>query len=134
MKHSQLIGIIACIFLVAVCFLPWVYVPSINKTFSGAEGFVNESLTFGKQYKAHIFFCVLMIVCFAIKKIWAKRFNIFLGLLNLGWAIKNFIIFSMCRSGECPQVKPALYIVVLLAVIIQVMVLLPKMELKENKN
>ena len=133
MKYSQQIGIIASLLVIAICFLPWIEVPSLQLTLNGIHGKVNDQLSFGSQWKAHSFFCSIMIILFLIPKLWAKRTNIFFAVMHLGWAIKNYIIFSMCRQGECPDIKPALYILVLLALVIQVMALLPKLEIKETE-
>ncbi len=133
MKYSQQIGIIASALVIAICFLPWVEVPSLHLTLNGIHGKVNDGLTFGTQIKAHSFFCIIMIALFLIPKLWAKRTNIFFAVLHLGWAIKNYIIFSMCRQGECPEIKPALYLLVTLAVIIQFMTFLPNLEIKESE-
>lgn len=134
MKYSQTIGIAAALLVIGICFLPWVEVPSLHLVLSGINGRVNNELTFGEQWKAHSFFCVLMIIFFLIPTVWAKRTNIFFAVLHLGWSIKNYILFSMCRSGECPEIKPALYLLIVLAVVIQIMALLPKLEIKESNN
>ena len=127
MKYSQQIGVIAAVLLIGICFLPWVYVPSIQLSLNGVDAKINDQLTFGKQIIPHGFYCSVAIVFFLIPKIWAKRFNVFVGFLNLGWAIKNYIIFSMCRP-ECPEVQPGLYLLVVLAIVIQLCTLLPKLK------
>ena len=132
MKHSQLIGIAACICLITVCFCPWIEVASLQQTFNGINGYVNKDVSFGKQVLSHSFFCVLLCIFFLIPKVLAKRINIFIALVNMGWAFKNYILFSMCRQGECPIVKPALYLLVVFAIIIQVMTFLPKSELPKE--
>lgn len=129
MKYSQQIGIVAALALIGICFLPWVHIASINITLDGTNGKVNDALTFGRQYIPHTIFCSMLITLFSINKVWAKRVNLFLGFLNLSWAIKNYIIFSMCRP-DCPEIKPALYLLVALAFIIQVATFLPKVKLK----
>ena len=126
MKYSQTIGIIAALALIGTCFLPWVHLPQMNMDLSGFHGRVNENFTFGSQWKPHAVLCAILILLFSIDKIWAKRTNLFIGFINLGWAIKNCIVFSLCRFGECPQVKPGLYILVALAVILQICTFLPK--------
>lgn len=131
MKYSQTIGAIAVILLIAVCALPWIYIPSLQITLNGFTGKVSDNLTFGMQAKGYIFFAVFLIPFFFIQKVLIKRINIFIALLNLGWCIKNYILFSMCRSGECPEVKFGLYAMLLLGIIIQVMTFLPKIEIKE---
>jgi hypothetical protein len=132
MKYSQFAGSIASLLIIGICFLPWIEVPAVHLLLSGWHGEVNEELNFGKQGIPYSFLCGLMIVLFQIPRVWAKRANIVIAVLNLGWTIKNYLIFSMCRLGECPVIKPALYFLVLLALIIQVMTFLPKMEIKEE--
>lgn len=129
MKYSQQIGIVAAIILVILCFMPWINLPNLNLTLSGTNGKVNESLTFGRQLIPHATFCLILIIFFSIQKVWAKRINLFLGFLNLSWAIKNYIIFSMCRP-ECPEVQPALYLLVFFALVIQVATFLPRVTIK----
>ena len=131
MKYSQTIGIIAVVLLLFVCALPWIYIPSLQLTLNGIHGKVNDALTFGMQLKGFAFFALFLVPFFLINKILIKRINIFIALLNLGWCIKNYILFSMCRTGECPEVKPGLYLMLLLGIIIQVMSFLPKMDIKE---
>jgi len=132
MKYSQYIGVAAAIGLIIVSFFPWVYVPSLGLTLDGFHGWVNTHLSFGKQGRVHIFFAVVMIVFYLVQTVWAKRTNIFIAFLNLGWAIKNYIIFTICRSGECPQIKPALYMLVAFSIITQIAALLPKMNIKSS--
>ncbi len=127
MKYSQHIGIVASLAIIGVCFLPWVFIPSLNLTLNGVNGKVNDALTFGTQWKSHSFFAVLMIICFAKPKVWAKRTNMFMGVFNIGWAIKNYILFSMCRP-DCPEVKIGLYLLVFFAITMLVMSLLPKLK------
>ena len=133
MKYSQHIGIIASLLVIAICFLPWIEVASLHLVLNGVNARVNDNLSFGNQWKGHAFFCSIMIVLFLIQRIWAKRTNIFFGVLHLGWAFKNYLIFSMCRQGECPEIKPALYLLVFLAVVMLLMTFLPALKLKETE-
>ncbi|WP_298298103.1 hypothetical protein [Hydrotalea sp.] len=134
MKYTQTLGIIAAVLMVVVCFLPWIYIPSLQLTITGVHGKVNGQFTFGKQILAQGFFSILLIAFFAFPKVWAKRTNIFLGFINMAWAIKNFTLFSLCRAGECPEVKPGLYITVVLAVIVLLMTLVPRLKLPAEKK
>lgn len=131
MKYSQQIGIFSAIALVIVCTLPWVYIPSLHLNLSGLQGRSSAELSFGTQIKSHGFFATAMIICFFISKIWSKRLNVFLGAINLAWAFKNFLIFSMCRGGECPEKQIGLYLLLLFAGILFIMSLLPKLDLKK---
>jgi hypothetical protein len=133
MKHSQSLGILAALLLIGSCYLPWIEITSLQKTITGVNGYVNENYTFGKQILAHSFFSILAIICFLIPKVGAKRTNIFLCFLNFSWAIKNFILFKLCRNGDCPTAKIGLYLVVLLAFVMIMMSLLPTLEVNKKR-
>lgn len=133
MKYSQYIGIATAIALVVVCTLPWVYIPSLQIYLTGINGKASAELNFGSQIQSHGFFATLMIICFFVSRVWAKRFNVFLGAMNMAWAAKNFLIFSMCRGGECPEKQPALYGLLICAAIMLLMSLFPKMEVRQEK-
>jgi hypothetical protein len=130
MKYSQIIGIIASIVLVIICTLPWVYIPSLQLYLTGINGRASTELNFGSQITSHGFLATAMIICFYVSRIWSKRLNVFLGAINLAWAFKNFLIFSMCRGGECPEKQIALYLLIVFASIMFVMSLLPKLDVK----
>ncbi|MFY7963965.1 MAG: hypothetical protein ACOVO1_03625 [Chitinophagaceae bacterium] len=127
MKYSQQIGVFAAIIVIVSCYLPWIEITALNKTLNGLDGYVNNNITFGTQIKAHAFFCIFSIPLFIISKVWTKRLNIFICFLNLTWAIKNFILFRLCRP-ECPETKFGLYLLVLSSVVMMLMALLPKIE------
>jgi len=132
MKYSQQIGVLAALLLIASCFLPWIEIVAINKTLNGVNGYISNTITFGTQIKPHSFFCLLAIILFSIDKIWAKRTNIFICFLSLSWAIKNYILFTICRP-ECPTVKIGLYLLLFFAIIMQIMSFLPTTKI-ESKN
>jgi hypothetical protein len=72
-----------------------------------------------------------MILFFLLDKIFAKRANFFVGAVQVAWAIKNLIVFGMCRNGECPVVQYGLYITLVLAFIALLMALLPAKKLQQ---
>ncbi|MFN3667015.1 MAG: hypothetical protein ACK4S0_12690 [Sediminibacterium sp.] len=123
MKYSQQIGIVAAITLIVLCFFPWSIVTSKQLVISG---FAAEGTSFGRPGLFHAIFCSASILFFAIPRIWAKRTNVFIGAINLAWAIRNYILVSSCMLGECPEKQPALYAILALAILIQLMVLFPK--------
>ena len=101
---------------------------------NGYHAKVNEALTFGDQWISHSFFAILSILLFAIPVLMAKRINIFVACVNLGWALKNYIIFSMCRQGICPEVKIGLILVIVFSITIMVMSLLPDIAIKPEQD
>lgn len=130
MKHSQTIGILASIALIAVCFLPWSFIESRQLT---VTGFYAQGTSFGKPGLFNTILSVAMILLFALPAVWAKRTNMFLAAMNLAWAFRNYLLVSSCMMGECPEKKPGLFILLFLAVIIQLMALLPKIKI-ESRN
>jgi len=61
-----------------------------------------------------------------IPKIWAKRINIFIAAINLALAIKNYILFTMCREGICPEKKAGIYLLLLVSIFLLAMTFFPK--------
>ncbi len=124
MKYSQLIGIIAAIGIIIISFLPWSYLASIHLQVTGMQA---TGTDFGKPGLLNIILVSISIVFFSTPKIWAKRWNLLIAVLNLAWAVRNFILISTCMYGDCPELKPAIYLLPAFAAIIMVMTFLPKM-------
>ena len=129
MKYSQPIGIAATLTLMAVCFLPWSFIVSQQIT---VTGFHAPGTNFGKPGLFNFTMCIIMLVMFAVPAIWSKRTNVFIAALNLAWSFRNYLLVSSCMMGECPEKKIGLYALVALAIIIQVLSLLPKIEIKDK--
>lgn len=130
MKYSQLIGIALCASLVYCCTLPLVYIDTPDQYLAGFTSTVKNN-PFGKPGKLHLAFCVLSVALFAIPKVWAKRTNFTITGLNLAWAMRNFFAVGLsCRGGICPTATWAIYALFISSILIFVMSLLPKLELK----
>lgn len=131
MKHSQVIGIIAVLAMAVLCFMPWTYIASRQITVTGMHA---EGTNFGRPGLFHLILGTVAVGMFLIPRIWSKRTNVFVAALNLAWAFRNYLLLSSCMMGECPEKKPALYLLLVAAVIIQVMALLPKVTLPPAKR
>jgi len=129
MKYSQQIGAALCLLIIVACFLPWSFIPSLNQTLTGMY---TATTDFGKPGILHIAFCTIAVVLFMIPKLWSKRTNIFICAINLAWAFKNFMLYSMCSAGDCQQKKVGIYIVLISSILMIVMAMLPKISVKEN--
>lgn len=127
MKYSNYIGVIAALGIIASCFLPWVYIESINTTITGLSA---ERTNFGKPGILHIFFSILSLILFLVPAIWAKRTNLFLGSFNFAWAMRNFLMVTHCELGECPKQFFGIYLLLLFSIILLVMTMLPKVKIK----
>ncbi|MDE1190904.1 MAG: hypothetical protein PW786_02005 [Arachidicoccus sp.] len=129
MKYSQPIGIVFSLLLIYACYLPWSFITGENWLISGMETLGTH---YGKPGTVHIFFACITIILFIIPKLWSKRVNIFICFFNLAWLIRNFILFSGCYAGNCPELKAGLYLSAASSIIMLVMALLPKIPIKEN--
>ncbi len=128
MKYSQQAGWMAAALLIVVCFLPWSYIASRQITITGLSAL---GTNFGKPGLFNIVMSVIAAFLFMVPRLWAKRTNVFVSAINLAWALRNYIILSTCMMGECPEKKLGLYALVALAIVIQVMALFPKIEVKQ---
>ncbi len=129
MKYSQLLGIIATIILVGICYLPWSFISEKNIIVTGMSA---PGTMFGKPGLMHIVLAAPLIILFIIPKIWAKRINVFISAINLAWSIRNYILLTTCFMGECPEKRYALFLELLLCSFILVMTFFPKVEPLKN--
>jgi len=131
MRYMKWVGLFAVILLIVSCFLPWVIIPSKNIVVSGVE---STGTNFGKPSYTHFVLSFFFIIFHFIPRLWAKRSNLLVVALNIAWAIRNYLLLGSCLLGECPQIKPGLYLLLLATVVIQVMTLLPKINIAESKK
>lgn len=130
MRYSNYIGLLAGVVMVVAAAFPWIYIPSLQATVSG---FGSDTITrFGKPVLMNIILLLLNAAFFLIPKLWAKRMNPFVGAINFAWALRNLLLLSTCRNGECPDKQVWLYIYFAASIVVLIMTLLP--ELKEENN
>lgn len=129
MKYSQWIGIAAALLLVAACFLPWAYYPNLDKEFTG---FFSERNTYGRPGRVMIFFCAVMILLFAIPKVWAKRTNIIVAGITIAFTIKCYIMYTGCYQGICPEKRVGIFLLLAGSAITMIASLLPDLPVKQE--
>lgn len=128
MRYSQTIGLIAALLMIGLCFLPWSFIASKQLVVTGIEA---TGTNFGKPGLFNIILCTVMGVFFLVPRIWAKRTNVFIAAFNLAWSFRNYLLVSSCMMGECPEKKPAIFLLLALALLAQLMALFPKIALKK---
>jgi hypothetical protein len=129
-KILQRIGIIACVLLAVACFMPWSYYADIKETFTGFYSFQNQ---YGKPGK---FLCMTAIVAFTLMmlpKIWAKRTNLFICALGVGYAVKTYILFTSCYNAYCPEKKSGIYLMMIATLLMLVSSAFPDLKIKKEK-
>lgn len=123
------IGFLASVVLVVACFFPWVFIESKNITVTGLE---SRGTNFGKPGYFHFFLVAFYIVFNFTPRIWAKRINLLVCALNIGWAARNYFIISACAGGECPEKQAALYIILGSSFVMLIAALLPNVKLPDD--
>ena len=131
MRYMKWIGLLALLLLVISCFLPWVIITSQNIIVSGVA---STGTNFGKPGYAHFVLGFFFIVFHFIPKLWAKRTNLLIVALNIAWAVRNYLIISMCRTGECPEKQIGLWLVLAASVLMLIAALFPDIQLKGEKK
>lgn len=131
MRYMKWIGLLAVIFLVVSCFLPWVIIASKGIIVSGVD---STGTNFGKPGYVHFIFGFFFIFFHFIPKLWAKRINLLIVALNIAWAVRNYLIISMCREGDCPEKRIGLWLVLAASVLMLIAALFPDIQLKEEKK
>lgn len=121
----------AVVLLIVSCFTPWVIIHSKNIIVSGVDA---TGTNFGKPAYVHFIFSCFFIFFHLVPKLWAKRWNLIIVALNIAWAIRNYIIISACRDGECPEKQTGLYLVLLASVLLLVSALFPDVKLTDDKK
>lgn len=131
MRYMKWIGLAAAVLLVISCFTPWVFIESRNITVSGIDA---TGTNFGKPGYFNLLMTFIFLLFHFTPKVWAKRSNLLITALNLGWAIRNYFIISMCRGGECPEKETGIYLMLMASLIMIVSALFPDIKLKEEKQ
>lgn len=131
LRVLKIAGILSCITLGIVCFLPWTYHADINKTFTG---FFSEQNMYGKPGKFLIFFAACSLVLMLLPKVWAKRIHLFFSAIAVGYAIKTYILFTSCYNAYCPEKKYGIYIMMICCIIILTASIFPDLKLNKANN
>lgn len=109
----------------------WTWYPDLQEYFTGMYSYNNN---YGRPGKFLIIAVGVVVLMFVIRKIWAKRINMFLCVLIVAYAIKSFILFSGCYKGICPDKQPGIWIMLISAGVMLLASLFPDMKIKENKT
>lgn len=124
------LGIVACLLLIASCFLSWTYHADLNQSFTGFYSYKNE---YGKPGKFLLFFGAITLLFMVLPKVWAKRANLLICALTMAYAIKTFILFGSCYNNYCPQKMFGLYLMLGCTVVMLVAAVFPNVRIAEKK-
>jgi hypothetical protein len=101
------VGVLAAITVIASCFMPWAYYPDVKEHFTVFYSFKNYC---GRPGVLMVPLTAIILVLMLIPKLWAKRTNIFLAALLVGYVIKTWVAFTACYNTYCPEKKLGIYL------------------------
>ena len=111
--------------------MPWAYYADIKETFTGFYSYHNQ---YGKPGK---FLTLLAIIVFALMylpKIWAKRTNLFVSALGVGYAVKSYILFTSCYNAYCPEKKAGIYLMLIATIVMLLSAVFPDLKISDKKG
>jgi hypothetical protein len=129
MRWIKWLGVVAAILLVIACFMEWVYIVSKKITVTGFE---STGTSFGKPGAIHLILSIIFILFSLIPRLWAKRANAVVAALNVGWAIRNYLLISGCSGGECPEKQVALYLLLVCSVAMMIASWFPDIKIPQK--
>ena len=129
MRYMKWIGLMAAAVLIISCFIPWVVIESRGITISGVDA---RGTNFGKPGYFHLLMTLFFLFCTFIQRVGAKRTNLLITALNLGWAIRNYLIISACQGGDCPLKKSGIYLMLVASIVMLLSALFPDIKLPEK--
>ena len=115
--------------------MPWAYyadahiVNEAQRTFTGFYSYQNN---YGKPGKPLVAIEVIVIALMLLPKIWAKRTNLFVCALAVGYAIKSFILFTSCYNAYCPEKKAGIFLMLITTLVMLVASAFPQLTLKPS--
>lgn len=134
-KILHWIGLAACIVLIVSCFMPWAYyadahiASEVERTFTGFYSYQNN---YGKPGKMLVTIGIIVLTLMLLPKIWAKRTNLFVCALGVGYAVKTYILFVSCYNAYCPEKKIGIFLMLIATIVMLIASALPHLALKET--
>jgi hypothetical protein len=122
LKNVKWFGLTAYLLLAVACFIPWTWHADIQKIFTG---FFSENNIYGKPGKFLLITGALATLSLFLTPVWFKRAGLFLGAIQVAYAIKNFLLFGSCYRGYCPEKKFGLWLMLFSSLLILAAVLFP---------
>jgi len=126
MRWMKWTGLASAIILVIACFMTWVIIPTKNIVVTGVD---STGTNFGSPGYFHFITVSFFVAFLLIPRIWAKRANLLVTALNMAWAIRNYLLVTMCRGGDCPEKHPAVYIIVAASFLMLLSALFPDIKI-----
>lgn len=111
-------GVIACLLLIAACFMHWAYYPDIQRHFTGFNTwtFIPQKNIWGHYYgRPGVFlipFACICLILHLVPKMWAKWMNLVFAALCAAYALSRFFMFTNGYSNVQPEKEIGLWLMV----------------------
>jgi hypothetical protein len=129
LKILNWLGLIACLMLVISCLMPWAYFADVKENFTGFYSYHNQ---YGKPGKMLVSIALIVFILMILPKVWAKRTNLFVSALGVGYAIKSYILYVSCYNAYCPERKLGIYLMLFSSIIMLIATIFPDVKLKSE--
>ena len=130
------LGLLACLLLIAACFMPWVTFTSPQETFTGfyTKKFPDGTY-YGRPGNFIVSIAIIILILMYLPKVWAKMVNIFLSAFLLAYIFDVYIRFTNSLFENEIEKRYGIYLLVASAIVILVSSVFPDMRMKaKNKN
>ena len=124
------LGVVACVVLIISCFMEWASF-DIGTEKVGFTGFYSWKNFYGKPGRFLVGLGIISLVLMLLPKIWAKRTNLFVCALAMGYAIKTYILFSGCYFAYCPEKRAGIYLMLGSTIVMLIASVFPEMKTKK---
>jgi len=115
--------------------MPWAYFADAHianeaeRTFTGFYSYRNN---YGKPGKMLVAIAVIVMILMLMPKIWAKRTNLFVCALGVGYALKTYILYVSCYNAYCPEKKAGIFLMLTAAIVMLIASAFPHLALKNT--
>ena len=127
------LGIVACIALIVSCFVEWAYF-DINAEKVEFTGFYSYQNYYGKPGKFLVVAGAIALLLMLLPKLWAKRVNLFVCALTVGYAVKTYILYTSCYNAYCPEKRAGIYLMLGSSLVMLMASVFPELKMKPKKN
>ncbi|HEY4148963.1 MAG TPA: hypothetical protein VGM41_08540 [Chitinophagaceae bacterium] len=130
MKYSKWLGLLAAAVIIAICYTPWVYIPSVKLEIGGM--YATGPQNFGRPGLMNCILSVGAAIMFLLPFVWAKRTNLFIVACNIAWSARNYLLLSRCYAGDCPELKTGLYVLLAASLLMTVAAFMPDVKVVDK--
>ena len=78
------------------------------------------------------FLASINFILIIVPKVWAKRTNLFIVALGVGYAIKTYVLFTSCYNTYCPEKRVGIVLMMISMLILLLAAIFPHLSLDKS--